>query len=335
MAERAGKSIKTIVLPESTDARVIKAASMVCEKGFADIIMLGDEDRIKAAAGDIDISKVRIVDYLKTREFYEYVLQYYEMRKAKGISAEDAKDKITNPLYFGAMMVKMGKADGMVAGAVNPTPDTLRPALEIIKTKEGTKLVSSFLVISVPDCEYGFKGNFIFSDCGMMENPTADELAEIAIASANSFRMLFNEEPKVAMLSYSTYGSTKSPYAQKVVEATRIAKEKAPDIMIDGELQADAAIVPAVAEFKAKGSHVAGAANVLIFPELFSGNIACKLVERLAKAKLFGPILQGLNKPVNDLSRGCCAEDIVGAIAITAVQAQYNEQSAAKKRKQV
>jgi len=220
------------------------------------------------------------------------------------------------------MMVKKGEADGMVAGAINSTANTLRPALQILKTAPNTKLVSSFFIMVVPDCEFGSNGTFLFSDCGLVENPSADDLSEIAIASAKSFENLVGVEPKVAMLSYSSYGSAKSDLTEKVVEATRLAKEKAPGLMLDGELQADAALVPSVGASKAKGSPVAGQANVLIFPDLNSGNISYKLVQRLAKAEAYGPILQGIAKPVNDLSRGCSAEDIVGVITITAVQAQ-------------
>ncbi len=322
MAQRAAMSKKTIVLPESTDIRTIKAAAMVCEKGFADVILLGNEKSIKEMAGDLDISKALIIDHENSSEFKDYAALYHEMRKAKGMTLEEATQTMKNPLFYGAMMVKTGAAHGMVAGAINSTPNTLRPALQIIKTAKTSKIVSSFLVMVIPDCEYGHKGNFIFSDCGLVENPTADELAEIAIASANSFKTLFNEEPIVAMLSYSTRGSARSDMTLKVIEATKLAKERAPELNIDGELQADAAIVYSVGSFKAPGSSVAGRANVLIFPDLNSGNISCKLVERLAKGELYGPVTQGLNKPINDLSRGCKAEDIAGAVAITAVQAQ-------------
>ncbi|NTV88941.1 MAG: phosphate acetyltransferase [Clostridiales bacterium] len=322
MAEKAATDKKTIVLPESTDMRTIKAAAIVCEKGFADVILLGNEKNIKEMAGDLDISKALIIDHITSPEFKDYAALYQEMRKSKGMTLEEATETMKNPLYYGAMMVQTGAAHGMVAGAINSTPNTLRPALQIIKTAKTSKIVSSFLAMVIPDCEFGFHGNFVFSDCGLVENPSADELAEIAIASAKSFKTLFNEEPIVAMLSYSTYGSAKSPLTEKVIEATRLAKERAPELMIDGEIQADAAIVPSIGQFKAPGSKVAGKANVLIFPDLNAGNICCKLVERLAKGELYGPVTQGLNKPINDLSRGCKAEDIAGAVAITAVQAQ-------------
>lgn len=220
-------------------------------------------------------------------------------------------------------MVKKGEADGMVAGAVNSTANTLRPALQILKTAPGTKLVSSFFVMVVPNCEYGHNGTFVYADCGLVENPDADQLSEIAISASKSFEMLVGAKPQVAMLSYSSYGSAKSELTEKVIKATQLAKEKAPHLAIDGELQVDAAIVPEVAKSKAKGSSVAGKANVLIFPDLDAGNIAYKLTQRLAKAEAYGPITQGLARPVNELSRGCSAEDIVGVAAITAVQAQY------------
>lgn len=327
MAQRAKQSIKTIVLPESADIRTIKAASIVSGQGFANVILLGDRDKIGETAGDLDISKVGTLDYIKSDKFDEYVSMFYEMRKAKGITLDNARETMKNPLYYGVMMVQNNDADGMVAGAINSTPNTLRPALQIIKTNKTSKMISTFVVMAVPDCEYGLGGKFIFADCGLVENPSADELSEIAVASAESFKVLFNEEPKVAMLSYSTFGSAKSDLTSKIIEATRLAKEKAPGLLLEGEMQADAAIIPEVARFKAPGSIVAGNANVLVFPDLNSANIACKLVQRLGKAELYGPVTQGLNKPVNDLSRGCFAEDIVGVIAITSVQAQFSSDS--------
>jgi phosphate acetyltransferase len=319
---QAKKDVKTIVLPESTDIRTIKAASMILEKGIAKIVLIGSEENISKLAGDLDISKALIVDPLKSEKFEEYADTFYEMRKSKGVTPEQARETMKNPLYFGVMMVKKGEADGMVAGAINSTANTLRPALQILKTAPGTKLVSSFFVMVVPDCEYGSEGTFVFADCGLVENPNADELSEIAIASAKSFKALVGAEPKVGMLSYSTYGSAKSELTEKVIEAARLAKQKAPELILDGELQADAALVPSVGKSKAPGSIVAGEANVLVFPDLNCGNIAYKLTQRLAKAEAYGPVTQGIAKPVNDLSRGCSAEDIVGVVAITAVQAQ-------------
>ncbi len=325
ITKRAKSNIKTIVLPESTDIRTIKAASMIQEKGIAKIVLVGNQDEINKLAGDIDISQAKIIDPFNSDEFEDYVNTFYEMRKNKGVTLEQAQETMKNPLYYGVMMVKKCAADGMVAGAINSTGNTLRPALQILKTAPGTKLVSSFFLMVVPDCEYGHNGTFVYADCGLVENPDASQLAEIALASAKSFNALVGEEPKVAMLSYSTYGSAKSELTEKVVEATKIAKEKAPDLCLDGELQVDAAIVPSVGKSKAPGSTLAGHANVLVFPDLNSGNIAYKLTQRLAKAEAYGPVTQGIAKPVNDLSRGCSAEDIVGVVAITAVQAQATE----------
>ncbi|NLW26586.1 phosphate acetyltransferase [Acetivibrio saccincola] len=322
LIERAKSDVKTIVLPEGTDKRVVQAASMIKEQGIANVVLVGDEDEILKLADGLDLSGIKIENPLKSDKTEEYSKIFYELRKSKGISLEQAAEFMKNPLYFGVMMVKNGDADGMVAGAANSTADTLRPALQILKTAPGTKLVSAFFVMVVPDCEYGKDGTFIFADCGLVENPDAEQLSEIAIASAKSFKTLVQEEPKVAMLSYSSYGSAKSELTEKVINATKLAQEKAPDIAIDGELQADAALVPAIAKKKAPGSNVAGCANVLIFPDLNCGNIAYKLTERLGKAEAYGPITQGIAKPVNDLSRGCSAEDIVGVVAITAIQAQ-------------
>lgn len=322
ISERARNDIKTIVLPESSDIRTIKAAALVQEKGIANIVLVGREEEISKLAGELDISKARIVDPETSPDYEKYADALYELRKAKGMTPEKAREVIKDELYWGVMMVKMGDADGMVSGAVHSTADTLRPALQILKTAPGTKLVSAFFVMVVPDCEYGSNGTFIYADSGLVENPTADELSEIAISSAKSFEALVQDEPVVAMLSYSSYGSAKSELTQKVIDATKLAKEKAPDLLLDGELQADAAIVPSVGASKAKGSPVAGKANVLVFPDLNCGNIAYKLTQRLAKAEAYGPITQGIAKPVNDLSRGCSAEDIVGVVAITAVQAQ-------------
>lgn len=322
ICERAKKDIKTIVLPEGSDIRTVKAAAMAQEKGLANIILVGVEQDIKKLAGDIDISKVKVIEPEKSDKFEEYANIFYDMRKAKGMTLEKAREIMKDELYWGVMMVKMGLADGMVSGAAHSTADTLRPALQILKTVPGTKLISSFFVMSVPDCVYGSNGTFVYADCGLVENPNAEELSEIAVASAKSFKDLVLEEPRVAMLSYSTYGSAKSEFTDKVITAAKLAKDKAPGLLVDGELQADAALVQSVGRSKAPESSVAGQANVLVFPDLNSGNIAYKLTQRLAKAEAYGPITQGIAKPVNDLSRGCTAADIVGVVAITAVQAQ-------------
>lgn len=320
--ERAKKDIKTIVLPETEDVRVLKAAEKVIKEGFANIVLIGNEEETLKLAkeNNINLEGIRIIEPSKSEKYDEYVNTFYELRKKKGITIEQAKEIMLNYVYFGMMMVKVGDADGLVSGAAHSTADTLRPALQILKTAEGTKLVSAFFLMVVPDCEYGENGTFIFSDAGLNPNPTSDELSEIAISSAKSFEQLVGKEPKVAMLSYSTYGSAKSELVDKVVEATKILKEKAPNLKADGELQLDAAIVKEIGQKKAPGSEVAGNANTLIFPDLNAGNIGYKLVQRLAKAEAYGPLCQGIAKPVNDLSRGCSSDDIVGVIAITAVQ---------------
>jgi phosphate acetyltransferase len=320
--ERAKQDRKTIVLPESNDIRTIEAAAILLKQQIAEIILVGDETEIAKLAGNYDLSKAKIVNPLTSPEREDYINSFYELRKAKGMTLSQAEEIMCDNVFWAVMMVKKGRADGMVSGAVHSTADTVRPALQIIKTAPGVKLASSFFVMTVPDCSFGQEGTFVFADCGLNINPNAEELSEIAIASANSFEHLIQCEPKVAMLSFSTYGSGKDPLVDKVVEAVKLAKTKAPQLTLDGELQADAALVPSVGQSKAKGSPVAGQANVLVFPDLNCGNIAYKLVQRLAKAEAYGPILQGIAKPVNDLSRGCSAQDIVGVAAITAVQAQ-------------
>ena len=322
--ERAKKDIKTIVLPEANDIRTVEAASIALKEKYANIILVGDEQKINKIASkhNFDISNAQIVNPLKSENYDLYVKEFYELRKNKGISMSKAKEIIKDEIYFGMMMVKMGDADGLVSGAVHSTSDTLRPALQILKTAPGTKLVSAFFLMVVPNCEYGENGAFIFSDAGLNEYPDAESLSEIAISSSKSFKQLVGRESKVAMLSYSTYGSAHSPLTEKVVEATKILKEKMPSLICDGEIQLDAAIIPEIAERKAPGSPLKGEANTLIFPDLDAGNIGYKLVQRLAKAEAYGPLCQGIAKPVNDLSRGCSSEDIAGVIAITCVQAQ-------------
>jgi len=323
--EKAKAVGKTIVLPEGNDPRTLEAASKILESKISKVILLGNKEELLKKAGAWDISGAAFVDPLQYAEYDEYVEAFVELRKSKFPSEEAAREKakelMRDEMFLGVMMVKRGKADGMVAGACHSTADTLRPSLQILKTAPGTKLVSSFFVMVVPDCELGNNGVFLFSDSGLVENPDADALSEIALSSAKSFQQLTGAEPNVAMLSYSTYGSAHSELTEKVVEATRLAKEKAPSLNLDGELQLDAAIVPSVGSSKAKGSAVAGKANVLIFPDLNAGNIGYKLVQRLARAEAYGPVTQGIAAPVNDLSRGCSADDIVGVVAITAVQA--------------
>lgn len=324
---RAKQDVKTIVLAEGEDMRTLEAAQIVLKEGYAKIIILGNEAKILDMAKEkgLDLSAAKIIDPETSDKTAEYANKFYEMRKAKGMTPELAAETLKSVLYYGVMMVNEGAADGMVAGACNSSANVIRPSLQILKTKPGTKLVSAFFVIVVPNCEYGENGTFIFADSGLNENPDADAVSEIAISSAASFEQLVGAEAKVAMLSYSTYGSAKNPLVDKMQEATRLAKEKRPDIKLDGELQVDAAIVPAVAKSKAPGSTIAGTANVLVFPDLNAGNIGYKIAQRLAKAEAYGPVLQGIRKPVNDLSRGCVAEDIAGVVAITCVQAQDND----------
>lgn len=319
---KAKADIKTIVLAEGEELRTIKAASIVKREGYAKNVILGNPDKIKAMADEngIDICGIEIINPEDGNE--EFAEIFAELRKSKGVTIEQAREIIKDPLYYGVMMVKTGQVDGMVAGAVNSSANVIRPSLQILKTAPNTKIVSAFFIMNVPNCEYGENGVFVFGDSGLNQDPTADELSEIAISSAKSFKSLVGAEPKVAMLSYSTYGSAKHDLVTKVQEATKLAKEKAPELALDGELQLDAAIVESVGNQKAPGSSVAGKANVLIFPDLNAGNIGYKLVQRLAKAEAYGPILQGVAAPVNDLSRGCTAEDIAGVVAITAVQAQ-------------
>ena len=324
--ERARKDIKKIVLPEASDIRVITAAATVLNEGYAEVVLVGNEENILKMASEngLDISKAIIVNPLNSEKTSEYAEKLYELRKAKGMTLEQAQELVKDEVYYGMMMVKEQEADGLVSGAIHSTSDTLRPALQILKTAPGTKLVSAFFLMVVPNCEYGEEGVLVFGDCGLNENPTAEQLAEIANSSSQSFKQLVGKEAKVAMLSYSTMGSAKSELTQKVIDATNIVKENYPEIKVDGEMQLDAAIVPSVGKSKAPNSEIAGCANTLIFPDLNAGNIGYKLTQRLAKAEAYGPLCQGIARPVNDLSRGCSAEDIAGVVAITAVQAQIN-----------
>ncbi len=320
---RAKACKKTIVLPEGMDRRTWEAAVTVVNEEIADIIVLATDEQVAENAKGLDIGKIKVINPLNSPELEAYTAALTELRKAKGMTEEEAKRLLTTDfMYYACMMVKMNAADGVVSGACHSTANTLRPSLQIVKTKPGTKLVSAFFLMVVNNCEFGEDGIFVFGDCGLEQNPDPEKLAAIAISSAESFKLLTGKEPKVALLSHSTKGSAKHPDVDKVVEAVRIAKELRPDLTIDGELQADAAIVPSIGASKAPGSDVAGQANVLIFPDLDAGNIGYKLVQRLAKAEAYGPVTQGIAKPVNDLSRGCSAEDIVGVVAITALQCE-------------
>ena len=320
---KAKANLQTIVLPETKDLRTYQAAAEVLKEGTAKIVLIGSPQEIAKESQGIDLTGMTCVDPATSDKTAGYIQKLVELRKNKGMTEEQAKELLlANYLYFGVMMVKCGDADGMVAGASHSTADVLRPSLQILKTKPGVKLVSSFFIMVVPDCTLGDNGTFLFTDCGLEQNPDAQRLASIAVSAAASYEAIVGGEARVAMLSHSSKGSAKHPDVDKVIEATKIAKELAPDVAIDGELQLDAAIVESVGASKAPGSEVAGRANVLVFPDLDSGNIGYKLVERLAKAQAYGPITQGIAAPVNDLSRGCSVKDIVGVVAITAVQAE-------------
>jgi phosphate acetyltransferase len=315
MKESAKADLKTIVLPEGEDPRTIEAAHKIVAEGLAKLVILGDPS-------EIDVPGATVIDPASSDKRAAYADAFYELRKAKGVTPEQAYEQLADATYYGTMMVKLGDADGLVSGACHSTANTLRPALQILKTAPGTKLVSSFFIMCTPATEYGEEGTLLFADCGLNIDPDADQLSEIAISSAASWKGFMSDEPVVAMLSYSTMGSAKGATAEKVIEATRLAKEKAPELALDGDLQLDAALEASVGKLKAPNSPVPGNANILVFPNLEAGNIGYKLVQRFAKAEAYGPVLQGIAKPVNDLSRGCSADDIVGVVAITAVQAQ-------------
>lgn len=323
--ERAKRNKKTIVLPETMDRRIMEATEKILKEEIANIILIGKDEEIEQNSRGFDISKATIINPFNSDLTEELIQKLVEIRKNKGLTYDEAKKLLLEDyMYYACMLVKTGRADGVVSGACHSTANTLRPALQIIKTKPGTMLVSAFFLMVVPDCNYGEHGTFIFADSGLEQNPNPERLAAIAVSSAETFQLLVQKEPIVAMLSHSTMGSASHPDVDKVVEAVKIAKENYPQYKIDGELQLDAAIVPEVAASKAPHSPVAGRANVLVFPDLDAGNIGYKLVQRLAKAEAYGPVTQGIAAPVNDLSRGCSADDIVGVVAITAVQAQNN-----------
>lgn len=323
--EKAKSNLKKIALPEGTEPRTLEASAIIAKEKIAKVFLIGCESEILNAAKDlnVDISEVTIIDPKKYEKTQSYIEKLYELRKSKGLTQEQAEDLIlNNTLYFGAMMVKMEDADGMVAGAINSTGNVLRPSLQIIKTAPGIKVVSSCMIMETINPNYGKDGVLMFADCAVMPCPNDEELASIAIATADSTKSLIGIEPKVAMLSFSTKGSAKHELVDKVTRATELVKSQRPDLQVDGELQADAALVESVGKLKSPGSTVAGNANVLVFPDLQAANIGYKLVQRLGNAVATGPIIQGLAKPVNDLSRGCSVEDIVNVVAITAVKAQ-------------
>jgi len=322
--ERASGAQSRIVLPETEDERVLLAAEMITKERLARVILIGDEDRVhkKAKEAGANVEGLEILNPKAFKKIDEYAQKVYEIRKGKIATVEEARNLLLNDyLYFGATMVKLNDADGMVAGASHTTAEVLRPAFQIIKTAPAISIASTYFAMIVPNCPYGENGFFLYADPGGVPNPDPEELADIAVTTCMTMKNIYGVEPYCAMLSFSTKGSASHPIVDKVIEATRIANQKRPDLLIDGELQADAALIPEIGKKKAPGSIVTGRANVLIFPDLNCGNIAYKLTERLANAEAYGPLVQGLDKPVNDLSRGCKPTDIVNVAAIVAVKA--------------
>ena len=326
MAEQVKLNKKKIVLPETEDKRVLAAAAIVAEGGYADIVLIGNKEEMEKVCSENNITmpweKVEVIDNTTSSKKDEYANLFYELRKAKGVTEEQAQETVKDKVYFGTLMIKAGDADGLVSGAIHSTANTLRPALQIIKAREGVGSVSSFFLMESPKTDLGENGVLIFSDCGLIEFPTKEQLVDITCESANSFRQLVGTEPRVAMLSYSTKGSAKNEAIDKLNEVLGMLHEKQVDFAVDGEFQLDAALVPEVAKLKAPGSEVAGHANVLIFPNLEAGNIGYKMAQRFGGCLAIGPVTQGLKRPVNDLSRGSSVEDIVGTIIVTCMQAK-------------
>ncbi|MDR2936219.1 MAG: phosphate acetyltransferase [Rikenellaceae bacterium] len=321
---KAKSDLKRIVLPESTEERTLKAADRILREGFCELILIGNREEVLKQASENyleNIEKATILDPAANPKKEAYVELMLALRGSKGLTREQAEKLILDPLYLGAVMIKAGDADGEVAGAANTTGDVLRPAFQYVKTLPGISVVSGAFIMFIPDTQFGENGVMVFADCAVHPDPTARELAQIAVATGRTTRAIAGFEPRIAMLSFSTKGSARHEMVDKVVEATKLAQEMDPTLMIDGELQADAAIIPGIGVKKAPGSRIAGRANVLVFPTLEVGNISYKLVQRMAHAEAVGPVLQGMAAPINDLSRGCSVDDIVGLVAITACQA--------------
>ena len=323
LKEKAKKNNNVVVLPEGEDERILKGAEKLLADEVVDLIILGDEEKIKKEATNSNvIDSARIINPVQSDYLNKFADVFFDLREHKGISREDALEQVKDPLYFGTMLVHMDKAQGLVAGAANLTGDVLRPAFQIVKTAPGISIASGVFIMQIPDCNFGSDGILAFADCAVNPSPDSEQLAEIAVSSARTVENLLEVEPVVALLSFSTKGSSKHELVKKVVKAKNIACDKAPDILFDGELQADASLVPEIAKMKAPDSDVAGRANILVFPGLEAGNIGYKLVQRIAGAEAIGPLLQGLDKPINDLSRGCSVEDVVNVVTITSIQAE-------------
>jgi phosphate acetyltransferase len=326
--QRARQAQRKIVLPEADDKRILQATKIILEENLAKIVLLTKDDNLKEKADQIglDLSKVEVINPAKSDDLVEFTQKFFEARKHKGVSEEQAREQMMHPVYFGAMMVSVGKADGMVAGAMTTTADVAKSAIYCIGFGQRIRTISSCFLITVPDCEYGSKGTFVFADCGIVPDPSPSQIANIAASGSELFRLLVEEEPHVALLSFSTKGSAEHEMVEKVVKAKEIIEKKYPELIADGELQLDAAIVPEVAKIKAPESNVAGRANVLIFPDLNAGNISYKMVQRLAKAEVIGPMMNGVSKPCSDLSRGCTIDEIVNAVCTTSIRVTQENQ---------
>ena len=325
--QRAKEAKKTIVLPEAEDDRILQAAKVVVEEGLASLILLSADENLKSRADKfgLDLTRLKVINPLSSPLLEEFSNKFFELRKHKGISVEESREQMSKPVNFGAMLVREGIADGIVAGAITTTADVAKAAIYCIGFGERIRTISSFFLITVPDCAYGANGTFVFADCGIVPDPSPSQMANIAASASELFRLLVEEEPRVALLSFSTKGSAEHEMVDKVVKAKDLIEKKYPELVADGELQLDAAIVPEVAKIKAPDSNVAGRANVLIFPDLNAGNISYKMVQRLAKAEVVGPMMNGVNKPCSDLSRGCTINEVVNAVCTTAIRVVENK----------